>query len=311
MRIVLIHLGFLGFLMTLHSCSLFPDKATVSEQADGTWSLNMGSARLLVDPNDGAKDISLLIGDTEYITGKDVRKEYYGSSLWIAPQTRFWPQPKALDFGVYRVSPIENGIYCTSRPDEANGLIYQKMITADVMKQAFVHSYTIKNESDSAILLAAWEVTRHPKKGISLFPLGDTTAPGTRYLDASIPMTVSEGMVWHEYDLLQKGHPGKGSKATIDGRDGWIAYIFEGYAVIKVFADVHPLDIMPGEQDVEIYVDSRFDYIEIEVLSAKTELAPGESLEWQVEWRILEIPADMDINPGSRDLPAFIQSSLK
>ncbi|MCK4856156.1 MAG: hypothetical protein KAT31_17880, partial [Bacteroidales bacterium] len=198
MRIVLIHLGLLGFLLTLHSCSLFPDKATVSEQTDGTWSFKMGSARLLVDPNDGAKDISLLIGDTEYLTGKDVRKEYYGSSLWIAPQTRFWPQPKVLDFGPYSVTEVEHGIRCTSEPDEENGLSYQKKIIADVMKQAFVHSYTIKNESDSAILLAAWEVTRHPKKGISLFPLGDTTAPGTRYLDASIPMTVSEGMVWHE-----------------------------------------------------------------------------------------------------------------
>ena len=311
MRIVLIHLGFLAYLLTLSSCSPYPDKVTVLEQADGTWSFEMGSARLLVDPNDGAKDISLLIGDTEYLTGKDVRKEYYGSSLWIAPQTRFWPQPKALDFGVYSVTEVEHGIRCTSQPDEETGLLYIKEIKANAVKQAFIHSYTIKNESDSAIMLAAWEVTRHPKKGISLFPFGDTTAPGTRYLDASIPMTVSDGMVWHEYDLSQKGHPGNGSKATIDGRDGWIAYIFEGYAVVKVFADVHPLDIMPGEQDVEIYVDSKFDYIEIEVLSEKTELAPGESLEWQVEWKILEIPADMDISRGSHDLPALIQSSLK
>ena len=124
-------------------------------------------------------------------------------------------------------------------------------------------------------------------------------------------MTVSDGMIWHEYDLSQKGHPGRGSKAIIDGRDGWIAYVFKGYAVVKVFEDVLPMNIMPGEQDVEIYVDSRFDYIEIEVLSKKTELVPGEILEWQVEWRILEIPANMDISPGNQDLPTFIQSNLK
>ena len=233
-----------------------------------------------------------------------------GSSLWISPENRSWPQTRAPDFGVYSVSPVENGIHCTSRPDEANGLVYQKMITADVMKQAYVHLYTIINESDSNLLLAAWEVTRHHKKGISLFPLGDTTAPGTRYLDASIPMTVSDGMVWHEYDLSQKGHPVRSSKAILDGRDGWIAYVFEGYAVVKVFEDVDPMNIMQGDQDVEIYVDSGYDYIEIEVLSEKTELAPGESLEWQVEWKILHIPADMDISPGSQELPAFIQSSL-
>jgi hypothetical protein len=311
MRIVLIQLGFLGFLLALHSCSLFRDKATVSEQTNGTWIFKMGPARLIVDPNDGAKDIFLLIGDTEYITGKEVRKEYYGSSLWIAPQSRFWPQPKALDFGKYSVSKLENGIRCRSQLDETNGLSYEKMIIADATKQAFIHRYTISNQSDSSIVLAAWEVTRHPKKGMSLFPHGDTSAPGTRYLDASIPMTLSDGMVWHVYDLTQKGHPGNDSKAIIDGRDGWIAYVFEGYAVVKVFEDVLPVNIMPGDKDVEIYVDSRFDYIEIEVLSEKKELDPGESLEWQVEWRILELPTDMDIPPGSQDLPAFIQSSLQ
>jgi hypothetical protein len=260
---------------------------------------------------DGAKDISLLIGDIEYITGKEVRKEFYGSSLWISPQNKYWPQPKALDFEEYSARLIENGIHCTSRQDEVNGLSYKKMITTDVKKQAFVHHYTIKNESDSAKFLAAWEVTRHHKKGISLFPHGDTSASGTRYLDASIPMTISNGMVWHEYNLTQKGHPGRRSKAILDGKDGWIAYVLDRYAVVKVFEDVLPMNIMPGDQDVEIYVDSRFDYIEIEVLSEKTELAPGDSLEWQVEWKILEIPAGMEINPGNQDLPAFIQSSLQ
>jgi len=272
--------------------------------------MEMGSARLLIDPNDGAKDLSLLIGDTEYIAGKDIRKEFYGNSLWISPQSRYWPQPKALDFGIYSVSPVEKGILCISPPDEANGLSYQKKIMADERKHSFIHRYTITNESDSAILIAAWEVTRHHKKGISLFPLGDTTAPGTRYLDSSIPMKVCDGMIWHEYDLSQKGHPGSGSKAIIDGRDGWIAYVLGDYAVVKVFKDVLPKNSMPGDQDVEIYVDNRFDYIEIEVLSEKTSLAPGKSLEWQVEWKILEIPTGLEISPCSQELPGFIQSSL-
>jgi hypothetical protein len=310
MRMALIAFGFLGCILILQSCSRSPDKATVSSQADGTWTFEMGPARLLVDPNDGAKDISLIIGQTEYIAGKDVRKEYYGSSLWIAPQQRFWPQPWALDFGPYAVTEVQNGIRCISQPDE-NGLIYHKEITADAAQQAFIHRYTISNQSDSSIWLAAWEVTRHHKMGMSLFPQGDTSAPGTRYLDHSIPMTSAGGMIWHEYHRSQKGHPSSKSKAIIDGRDGWIAYVLEGYTVLKIFKDVLPRNTMPGEQDVEIYVDNRFDYIEIEVLSEKTELGPGDKLEWQVEWRILEIPADMDIGRGSQDLPAFIQSSLE
>jgi hypothetical protein len=301
--------GLCCLIMLADACIQSAEKVTVRTQEDGSWSLEMGPARLLIDPQDGAKDISLLIGGTEYLTGQEVRKEYYGSSLWIAPQERYWPQPKALDFGTYTVVPVRNGIACTSQQDE-NGLVYRKEITVDVDNRAFVHHYTISNLADSSVLLAAWEVTRHRKQGISLFPQGDASAPATRYLDASIPMTIGHGMVWHAYDLSQKGHPGNRSKAVMDGRDGWIAYVFGGYAVVKVFGDVPPANSLPGEQDVEIYVDSRFDYIEIEVLSEKTVLEPGKSLEWKVEWRILELPAGMEMSPGNQDLPAFIRSGL-
>jgi hypothetical protein len=301
--------GFCCLIMLAPACSRSAEKGIVSARSDGTWSLEMGDARLVVDPQDGAKDVSLLLGETEYLTGKAVRKEFYGSSLWIAPQDRFWPQPEALDFGTYTVVPVRNGIACTSLQDE-NGLVYRKEITVDADHKAFVHRYTITNHADSSILLAAWEVTRHQKQGISLFPQGDASAPGTRYLDASIPMTISDGMVWHAYDLSQIGHPGHGSKAIMDGRDGWIAYVFGGYAVVKVFKDVLPVNSLPGEQDTEIYVDSRFDYIEIEVLSEKTALAPGDVLEWKVEWRILRLPSDMETNPGSKELPAYIQAGL-
>ena len=301
--------GLCCLIMGASACSRSGEKIIVSAQSDGTWSLEMGEARLVVDPRDGAKDVSLVLGETEYLTGKAVRKEFYGSSLWIAPQDRFWPQPQTLDFGTYIVAPVRNGMACTSRQDE-NGLVYRKEITADRDKNAFIHRYTISNHADSSILLSAWEVTRHPKQGTSLFPCGDTSAAGTRFLDASIPMTISDGMVWHAYDLSQKGHPGNGSKAIMDGRDGWIAYIFGGYALVKVFEDVLPANSLPGEQDVEIYVDNRFDYIEIEVLSKKTELAPGDDLIWQVEWRILRLPSGMGTNPGSKELPAYIQAGL-
>jgi hypothetical protein len=301
--------GLCCFIMMEQACSPPVGCIKITERADGTWSLEMGSARLLIDPQNGAKDISLRLGETEFLTGKGVRREFYGSSLWIAPQESYWPQPQALDFGTYTVSAVPNGIRCTSQPDE-HGLVYLKEITADREKHAFLHRYAIHNQADSSILLAAWEVTRHHKQGISLFPFGDTSAPGTRYLDASIPMTINEEMVWHAYDLSQKGHPGNGSKAIMDGRNGWIAYVFEGYALVKVFDDVLPTRSMPGELDVEIYVDNRFDYIEIEVLSEKKTLAPGESFEWQVEWRILQLPAGMDLSPGNQDLPTFIKSGL-
>jgi hypothetical protein len=299
------------FPVIISACKPGSEDGLVKEEADGTWTLSVGQAKLLIDPDDGGKDISLLISGKEFLTGKDIRNEYYGNSLWLAPQKEYWPEPKVLDFEPYTVERLKNGIICTSQPDKVNGFKYSKTILANPGKQAFIHRYSITNISDSVKQLAAWEVTRFPKEGISLFPAGDSMAFGTRYLDPSIPMFRSDGIIWHSYDPSQKGHPGKGSKAIMDGKDGWIAYLLGDHAMVKIFPDIAPDKMVQGELDVEIYVDSEFEYIEIEVLSEKTELGLGESLEWQVEWRILEIPAGMDKSPGSQDLPVFIQSTLE
>ncbi len=297
-------------LMVFTACKPGAGEVLITEEENGTWSLIVGQAKLLIDPADGAKDISLQIGEREFLTSKEVRKEYYGNSLWLAPQQQYWPEPKVLDFGPYTVEKSGNGVICTSQPDEENGLQYTKSILANADKQAFIHRYSIINISDTIKQLAAWEVTRFPKQGLSFFPYGDSLAPGTRYLDPSIPMLRRDGMIWHHYDPSQKGHPGKGSKAIMDGKNGWIAYLLNYHVFVKVFPDIAPEKMIPGELDVEIYVDNQYDYIEIEVLSENTRLAAGETLDWEVEWRILEIPSPIDLSAGNLELVNFIRSEI-
>jgi hypothetical protein len=306
-------MNLIAIILALAFLSCDPEIAvtTITENTDGTWTMTMGNASLTINPSDGAKDISLKINGTEFLTGKEVRKQYYGSSLWLAPQKKYWPQPDPLDYGNYKVEKTNHGLIFKSEMDSKTGFGYTKYIFPDPADKSFIHRYSIRNISDTLKSFAAWEVTRHPKTGLSVFPEGDSTVPGTRYLDPSIPMLKSDGMVWHSYDPSQKNHPGKGSKANFDVKNGWVAYILGKHALVKIFPDVSPARMVPGELDVEIYVDRQYDYIEIETLSELVELAPGESFDWQVEWRMLEIPESLEIRPGNKKLAGFIKKNIR
>ncbi len=265
---------------------------------------------LTIDPGDGAKDIALNAYGVEMLTGKEVRKEYYGSSLWLSPQKDFWPQPDALDYESYRVYEVEGGMLFTSGPDLRHGFQYFKEIRLDDEKNAFIHTYKIKNISDSVQSCAAWEVTRLPKKGLSLFPLSEYGIDRERTIDTSITTLEKDGLMWHSYDPSQLGHPGKHCKTFAFGAEGWLAYVLEDVLLIKQFPNVPPGHIADGESDIEIYVCPRYNYIELESQSPYTSLEPGEELEYSVTWYLKKLPGDMDRIPGNDDLVKFIRETV-
>ncbi|MBL7112090.1 MAG: DUF4380 domain-containing protein [Bacteroidales bacterium] len=265
---------------------------------------------LTIDPNDGAKDISLNAYGVELLTGKEVRKEYYGSSLWLSPQGKFWPEPDALDYGPYEVSEVEGGILFTSEPDNMHGFQYFKEIRLDYERNAFIHTYKIKNISDSVQSCAAWEVTRLPKKGLSLFPLSEYGIDKKQTIDTSITTLEKDGLMWHSYDTSQLGHPGKHCKTFAFGSEGWLAYVLEDVLLIKQFPNVSPEHIAEGESDIEIYVCPQFNYIELESQGPYTSLEPGEDLGYTVTWYLKKLPEKIEKKPGSNELIKLVRETI-
>jgi hypothetical protein len=300
------------FAVLLMTCKPGTQKNTeIIYNLDETITFKIGDVLLTIDPNDGAKDISLNAYGVELLTGKEVRTEYYGSSLWLSPQKNYWPQPDELDYGSYAVTDVEGGKLFTSQPDHKHGFQYFKETRVDEKNSAFLHRYRIRNISDSLQSCAAWEVTRLPKKGMSVFPVSEHGIDEERAIDPSIPTLLKDGLMWHSYGPSQLGHPGKHCKTFAFGAEGWLAYMLEDVLLVKQFPNFSPGRVAKGESDVEIYVCGEFDYIELESQSAFTTLAPGEELEYIVTWYLGEIPDGLDTKPGSIELAGFIREIIK
>ena len=278
---------------------------------DGTITFKTDGVQLKIDPNDGAKDISLNAFGIELLTDKDVRKEYYGSSLWLSPQKNFWPQPEFLDYGQYEVSEIKDGIRFSSKPDDEHGYQYFKEIIVDNEKNAFIHRYRIKNITDSVSSCAAWEVSRLHKKGLSFFPVSEHGIDMDRNIDSSITTLTKDGMMWHSYDPSQVDHPGKHCKTFAFGAEGWLAYVVNDVLLIKQFPNVAPEHIASGESDIEIYVCPTFNYIELESQGPYTSLNPGDDLEYTVTWYLKKLPEDMDKAPGNPHIVKLVREIIQ
>jgi hypothetical protein len=52
----------------------------------------------------------------------------------------------------------------------------------------------------------------------------------------------------------------------------------------KRFQDIAQEEAAPGEAEIQVYIDARKSFVEIEAQGPYTELQPGEKLDWTVRW---------------------------
>ena len=69
----------------------------------------------------------------------------------------------------------------------------------------------------------------------------------------------------------------------MDGK-GWLNFRDNGLVMSKHFPDIAPEDAAPGEAEIQVYIDARKTFVEIEAQGPYTELKPGEQLDWAVRW---------------------------
>lgn len=250
--------------------------------SDNIHQLSNAGISIKVDTYFGARIISLEYKGIELLTSKEVHPDYFGSSFWLSPSNSYWPPSKTLDTYPYTAEKKEDKMIFTSQKDKNLGLVYQKSISINQQDTCVKLSYVIKNMGDSARKLAAWEVTRFPKEGISVFPVNMNHIEQYRLFDEIVPSKIKDGMMWHQFTpgMEINNKP----KLFADGLEGWIAFIQKDILLIKSFNDVPFGKEAPGENDIEIYIKPENNYIEIENQSEHIDLLPGESFIWEVKW---------------------------
>ena len=257
------------------ACVQIMAAASVAEEsADGKYIIKNGEVTMTIDTN-GGKILSFKYGNQEAIS-QTTFPNSFGSTFWTSPQKEWnWPPVPEFDRNPYTV---ENGDRFVMTSQVSQRLKYRitKTFVPNKKDQSIAVTYTIKNESDETRKVAPWEITRVPNDGVIFFdaPIDAITPAGLMNFQPAF------GLSWFQADEAQQNR-----KINADGK-GWLAYCTNGLLMVKKFDDLNPSQPAPEEAEIQVYVNMRKTFIELESQGAYTELKPGAELKWTVTWYI-------------------------
>ena len=281
---------------------------TVQKLDDDQYVVSVQDLSMTVDAAHGGKILSFKLGDREVIAqnpatapqpeqpapeGGRPRMRWfnpnsYGSTFWTSPQKEWnWPPVPEYDNLPY-TAEIKDGpvkILDVAVPAlflegqvSKYGYRIRKTITVDPSDLAFVVTYSIVNESGETRQVAPWEITRVPNGGILEF---DAKPEDVTPADL-MKVTFDDNKATLEVDVANENR-----KINVDGK-GWLNFRDNGLVMTKRFADIAQEDAAPGEAEIQVYIDARKSFVEIEAQGPYTELQPGEKLDWTVRWYLAE-----------------------
>lgn len=270
--------------------------------------IKQGEAELEINANNAGRIASLKIAGQEILlTADQASNTVWGNVLWSSPQSEWsWPPLPTLDNSPYDVHIDENRVVFTSKVDKQTGYQFIKSYGISPEKKCLSIRYSIINKSNVEKNLAAWEVTRLRPRGTVFFPQGNTDISNGIFYP--FPTEHINDITWATYDA-QKIHDNH-HKLMTDGKEGWIAYMFNRKLLIKEFADV-PVELMvAGEGEIEMFANTEKTFWEIAEQSLMTKLQPNERLDWEVLWHMRSLPAGVKAEQGSDDLVNYVRGVL-
>lgn len=252
---------------------------TTQEGNDGKYVLYMGDVSMTIDAAHGGKILSYKYKDKEIISQSSWR-ESFGSTFWTSPQKEWnWPPVPEYDKNPYTVDESSDShLLLTSQVSERMKYRIRKEFKVNAADNVLAVTYTIINESNETRQVAPWEITRVANDGGLIFfdaPIDGITPAGLLSFEAK------DGAVWYRSDEAPQNR-----KINADGK-GWLAYCSNGLLMVKQFDDLTPEQPAPGEAEIQVYVNMRKTYIELESQGAYTTLEPGGQLHWTVRWSLL------------------------
>ncbi len=261
----------------------------VQKLDDEKYTVTNGDVTLTVDVAHGAKILSFQLGGKEVIAqnpaaapaeeGQPRRRWFnpnsYGSTFWTSPQAEWnWPPVAEYDSLPYAVESADaSALVVTGQPSRF-GYRVQKAFSADPADGAIVVTYSIVNESGETRKVAPWAITRVPNGGYLEF---DAKAEDVTPLDL-MKVSFNENGARLDIDVADQNR-----KINVDGK-GWLKFHDNGLVLTQKFPDIAPEAAAPGEAEIQVYIDARKSFVEIEAQGPYTELQPGEKLDWTVRW---------------------------
>ncbi|NQU23060.1 MAG: hypothetical protein HQ567_17420 [Candidatus Nealsonbacteria bacterium] len=291
--------------------ALFPEaRAEVRivkyDNRDGCLELSNAAARLVIAPASGGRIVHYSRDDgPNFFLG--------GCQIDIGPELEYPPSHPALWTGPYKAETLGPlSVRLTSAEDKATGVQMMKVIELAPKDARVTLRTTMKNVASKEVAYCLWDRTMtgasygffelNPK---SRFPARWSMRrgePGTYRFDGKSPGSPRVKIV----DNLLVTVPGKKmEKVAADNVAGWIAGVRDGWLYVKRFPVFADGDYADGGNSVEIWVDAAGKRTEIEPLSPKVKLQPGESYTFIETWDLRQVAEEIN---GAKDIPKLLGS---
>lgn len=270
--------------------------------------IKQGKIRLEIMPKVGGRISSLKYAGHELLVPiVDLDKVTdWGTVLWSSPQSDWgWPPIDVLDNKPYRLSTEDDRVVLTSEIDSRTGYQFTKTYRPDGDDRIAI-DYRITNHSNERKNVAPLEVTRLPSSGSLFFPSGEGEVSNGLFYPLDVQMI--DELTWFDYDKkkIRTDH----HKMMQDGKEGWLAYIDNGYLLVKEFNDSPAGTTAKGESEIEIFAHVEHVFIEMKQQTSLAVLDPGQYLDWTVIWHVKKLPDDLAENPTPQALAAYVRNLL-
>ena len=274
---------------------------TIQKLDDDKYVVSLQDLSMTVDAAHGGKILSFKLGEQEVIAQNPAaapqpaqeegrprmrwaNPNSYGSTFWTSPQKEWnWPPVPEYDSlpytaeitdGPLKVVDVAIPALVLEGQVSKYGYRIRKTVTADPSDMAFVVTYSIINESGEKRSVAPWEITRVPNGGFLEF---DAKPEDVTPADL-MKVRFDEGLAILEIDEANENR-----KINVDGK-GWLDFHDNDLVLTKRFPDITPEQAAPGEAEIQVYINARKTFVEIEAQGPYTELEPGGKLDWTVRW---------------------------
>lgn len=292
----------LNLLLSSAGAQIHKDSTTTMKN----YTVLSGNSSITVQPDAGARIVSFKSGRYEFLTGKEIHADNYGSTFWPSPQSLWnWPPPHTLDSDPYKLEDAGGLLRMKSGKDPQTGLQFTKEF-ASAQNGKIRLTYSILNAGDTTQKTAPWDISRLHKGGLLFFQLGEGSVGVKQF--APVPTEVLNGIVWFQDG---KERPKENELSIANTSGGWAAFAVDGKIFIKKFAGITAAQQAPGEAELSIYVSHESDYIEFEIQGPYTTLSPGKTMTWNIEWIAADIPDTIRIVKGSKELIEFVRGIIR
>ena len=216
-------------------------------------------------------------------------QNYGGDKLWPAPQSVWgWPPDPTMDSGTQTVKILSgNRLQVTGQKSIKHNLRFRREITLDATGTGVTFANSVFNLGDKAADWSVWEVAQIDAPDVTILPLHKGGKFPTGYYTfkdgdpAEGRLKIAGGEIRIERDAKRS------SKIGSDSPLGWIASEKGGVR----FEISHKSEFKANYPDdgchLEIYTNpDPLAYVEMELLSPLTTIAPGERLSHSTHWKL-------------------------